>query len=145
MVHKDPVHRVDMACMKKVFQSPLTGHAWGWSPIYPYEIRKRISERKLDTRPWGWGDDENLAGLGNERREYHLQRIAYLVVTPDTKPVDIELGISEGYHPDLSDGNHRYSAAIIRGDETIDVIFSGFIDNISKLFPSARLLDSYLP
>ena len=142
MSYVDPVHRVDMACMRKVFESPMIGHAWGWSPMYPYEIRKRISENKLDSRSWGWGGNEKLAGFGNEKRDYHLQRIAYLVVNPDTKPVEVEMGIDTWLEQAaLTDGNHRYAAAIIRGDKTIDVIFGGFIDKLLELFPSAHLIN----
>lgn len=63
-----------------------------------------------------------------EFRKYHVGRIAYLVKHPATDPISIDVGIpSLGMTVawQIDDGNHRLSAAIVRGDKTILAVFSG--------------------
>lgn len=63
-----------------------------------------------------------------EFRDFHAGRIAYLVLNPASDPISVDVGIpSMGCFPSwgIDDGNHRLSAAIVRGDETILVNFSG--------------------
>ena len=70
-------------------------------------------------------------------RDYnHAARIAYLVVNVDTTPIDIDVGCpSLGYFDiNLTDGNHRAAAAIIRGDKTINAVVSGEVPYIKHLF-----------
>lgn len=66
----------------------------------------------------------------------HAARIAYLVVNVDTTPIDIDVGCpSLGYFDiNLTYGNHRAAAAIIRGDKTFNAGVSGEVPYIKHLF-----------
>lgn len=61
-----------------------------------------------------------LSAKGVSYRQFHVRRIAYLVVHGWLNPVKIEVWddmADPGW--ELDDGNHRHAAAIMRGDETI--------------------------
>lgn len=62
----------------------------------------------------------------------HMKRIAYLVVHKDDTPVDVE--ISAGNAVVIHDGNHRLLAALVRGDKTIKVSLSGYVDEACTMF-----------
>jgi hypothetical protein len=66
----------------------------------------------------------------------HIERIAHLVINPDHTPIEIDVGIpSLGYCSEwfIEDGNHRFAAAIFRGDLTILATCSGQVDLIESL------------
>lgn len=72
-------------------------------------------------------------------REQHAQRVAWLVVHGWADPVEIDVGIpSLGFTPSwpITDGNHRFAAAIYRGDFTIMAECSGSTDYISEFIAS---------
>lgn len=56
--------------------------------------------------------------------EYHCQRIAYLVTHKSDEPIFLDL--HDNPELILSDGNHRLYAAIVRGDDFIDIEFTGY-------------------
>lgn len=66
----------------------------------------------------------------------HAARIAYLVLNPDNNPIELDVGIPElNYHSvKIIDGNHRIVAAYIRGDEKIDVEYSGSVTYFEETF-----------
>lgn len=73
---------------------------------------------------------------------YHAERIAYLVVHCDQKPIDIDLGC--GGRSDewpIADGNHRLYAAVFRGDYEIAVEAQGACDLIEGLLGRECLLE----
>ena len=60
----------------------------------------------------------------------HVRRIAWMVMHPPQDPVLIDTNV-----PDIiTDGYHRFYAAIIRGDEMIDVSIRGYDSDIINLF-----------
>ncbi len=65
----------------------------------------------------------------------HITRIAWFVVHGWNDPINIDVGVpSLGCYPiwPLMDGNHRFAAAIIRGDNVILANMSGAVSEISK-------------
>lgn len=56
--------------------------------------------------------------------EYHCQRIAYLVKHKSDEPIFLDL--CDNPEMILTDGNHRLYAAIARGDEYINIEFTGY-------------------
>jgi hypothetical protein len=45
--------------------------------------------------------------------------------------------VTRGAHP-LLDGNHRYAAALVRGDEFFDLEIDGDVDEAEELFGVVR-------
>lgn len=65
----------------------------------------------------------------------HIARIAWFVVNGWNEPIDVDVGIpSLGCYPawPLEDGNHRFAAAIFRGDCFILAYVSGATSEIQK-------------
>lgn len=85
---------------------------WGGfrTPIKSWEVMECIKEGKLRKDHWYSFD------WGIPVRQYHMQRIAYLVVHGWRGK--IQINCREG-DLSISDGNHRYAAALIRKDESI--------------------------
>lgn len=74
--------------------------------------------------------------------EQHIARIAYLCVHGWTDAIEIDVGIpSMGCHVDwmITDGNHRFAAAIVREDEYILSSLAGCCATMRKLFGRLRL------
>lgn len=81
----------------------------------------------------------------NERLR-HVARIAWLVRNRDATPIEVEVGCPSigGFTHfaqmggcEVSDGNHRLAAAVIRGDNRIVVSPGGELDYFEELFPQA--------
>ena len=69
-------------------------------------------------------------------REGHVSRIAWFVVHGWDEPLGVDVGVpSLGCRPIwlVIDGNHRWAAAICRGDRTISAVVDGSVDEIEKL------------
>jgi hypothetical protein len=96
--------------------------------------------------PWNTSDDLTLdmvldaidegryQELPIEASEYgsamkHAERIAYLFEHKHLDPLSVELPSGAFFGSPFDDGNHRFYAAVLRGDETVNITFSGFIDN----------------
>jgi len=65
----------------------------------------------------------------------HIARIAWFVVHGWNDPIHIDVGVpSLGCYPawPLEDGNHRFAAAIVRGDRVIPTDMSGAVSEIQK-------------
>lgn len=71
-------------------------------------------------------------------RLVHHRRIGFLVLNPDPRPLDIDVGVPElaGYRPvwPIADGNHRLAAAFYRGDLTIEADIGGSLKHARELF-----------
>jgi len=73
---------------------------------------------------------------------YHVSRIAYLLRHPfvmddDDYPTFSPSNYNNGSHP-LLDGNHRYAAAVIRGDDFFIVDIDGDLDEAEDMFGIAE-------
>lgn len=55
-------------------------------------------------------------------RAFHVQRVAWFVIHGWSNPIEVDLGVPVmGFYPTwpILDGNHRFAAAVYRGDEAI--------------------------
>lgn len=69
-------------------------------------------------------------------REYHIGRVAHFVVNGWDDAIELDVGIpSMGYFPawPIQDGNHRFAAAVYRGDESILADVAGRADWIEDI------------
>ncbi len=78
-------------------------------------------------------DLEPLLPQGEKKKDaenYHLRRIKFFVLNPSDHTEDAVMVSGGGpdrlpvYEPVLYDGRHRYVAAVIRGEKTINVKFA---------------------
>jgi hypothetical protein len=93
-------------------------------PITREEIADSIA------RGFPFGED-----LYERDREQHIDRIAYFVVHGWTDPIEMDLGCpSFGYLPPwpVQDGNHRFAAAVYRGDTSIRASLGGEVKWIRR-------------
>jgi len=102
--------------------------AWGGRET-PELVREAIDVGRLEAKPAAiWRDR-----LGHD----HVARIAYLVLNPDPTPIEIDVGVPslgiKVWHI-VTDGNHRFCAALFRGDSTICANISGSIEYAARLF-----------
>lgn len=72
--------------------------------------------------------DEN-----KRRNSYHARRIAYLVKHGWDEPILVDVGCGPyGGHFMIDDGNHRFCAAVIRGDKSIKASTAGMVSIIKE-------------
>lgn len=123
------VHRISTQKLRtRLSYSPFG--VWGHDPrTMRAEVKKCIAEGVYETVPYSthWFYTELTR---------HAARIAYLY-TQQIEPLELDVGIpSLGYWPEhlLTDGNHRFCAALLRGDVTVPVIFSGSVEEFEQLF-----------
>jgi len=112
--------------------SPFENHCWSEFKrrITHLEVAQCIQKGDFEVQPY------NLAKVSWKRRD-HIRRIAYLVVNPSDKPIEIDVGVpSLGCYVTwpITDGNHRLGASIYREDEFIQVGLSGDLGYASELF-----------
>lgn len=105
----------------------------GDHPISRQEVEQAIQEGRLRPR---------VVPLCINRpkpadiRKKHIERIAYLVVNLDPRPIDIDVGVpcmGAAVEWIVQDGNHRLGAAFYRGDLTIEAGISGQVDYAEHL------------
>lgn len=106
---------------------PFWGCVWVdiLTPITREELSSYIETGRL-SRP----------GRASRTRRTHLARIAWFVLHGWRDPITVHVGIpSLGYHPrwGITDGNHRFAAAIYRGDPAILAMVDGEIREIKRL------------
>lgn len=70
-------------------------------------------------------------------RDDHARRIAWFVINGFRDPILVDIGVPtyRGFRHvwDICDGNHRFAAAIYRGDEVIRADFTGSLDYANDL------------
>jgi hypothetical protein len=93
--------------------SPFRGGLWSRRPVRKREVRQAIEQKRFQRGPWSprW------------TIEQHAERIAWLSVAGWNDAIQIDVGVP-GFldylpHRMITDGNHRFAAAIIRKDRTI--------------------------
>lgn len=99
-------------------------------PITREEIRSAIDERNFCAEP--------LAETSRHTRSAHVSRIAWFVVHGWSDPISVDVGVPgyPGYRADawvVTDGNHRFAAALYRGDPTIAAEFGGSLSFAEEL------------
>jgi len=113
-----------LAAICDPFENPWTGEKFSVE-----DVRQAVSDGRFLKSSWG-------ASSAEWSRNDHIERVAYLVVSPDRTPVEIDVGIpSLGVYVawPLTDGNHRLGAAVVRGDPHILAIVSGSVDHAERL------------
>ena len=139
-------HRVSVKNLIALTWNPLEGTQWSQEPIPQSEIDLAIRENRLEPMSWEvYKDKEDARGakqspaLTRRHRDFHIRRIAYLVVNPDHSPLDLEIEIpGYSFSNQLLDGWHRFSSAVVRGDEKIVVAYSGGCESFESFFPEAE-------
>jgi hypothetical protein len=104
---------------------------WGY-PINPEEIREAVSAGRVAPKP-----RRGFPGWPTERkRQYHIRRVAYLVINGWHNPIEIDVGVpSLNCYIDwpIVDGNHRFYASIVREDPFILAVISGELDYAEEI------------
>lgn len=132
---------------------PFRSDVWDIGPLTRLAVtravnRLRAGKRFLDDsskpRPFlAWADPDPK----RDRRRWHIERIAWLVVHGWEDPIEIDVGVPFlGCCPRLlapaywivCDGNHRLAAAIYRGDSRILASCSGQKDIINRLLDTGK-------
>ena len=112
-------YRVPVAEIVKYF-NPLSGKRWGCNPITPTEVKRAASEGNLRSEPW---DTAQTRFCGVTARDFHIQRIAYLL--KHSAPLEQDHKHPILFDPDpgigIQNGNHRIAAAQVRDDREIVV------------------------
>ncbi len=115
---------------------PIRDNLWGLDcPITQNNIQTAIDTNNL-LYPKVWDG----RGTGGSSRSDHIARIAWFVTHDWNDPINVDVGVpSLGCYPKwpLEDGNHRFAAAIIRGDNFILANMSGAINEIRKFLREA--------
>lgn len=110
----------------KSHNNPFKSNVWDIrKPITKWEVLKEL--RAGRSLPPESPKSDNM--LPN--RMWHIRRVAWFVENGKNMELELDVGVpSLGYEPDwmISDGNHRFAAAIIRGDKTIEAELEGDID-----------------
>ena len=110
--------------------NPMLVEVFG-KPIKKYEIDRAIATNNLLNEPL------SKPSTKFRKRRDHIARIAYMVVNPDTTPIEIDVGIPcLNYINDwpIVDGHHRLASTFYRGDTEISAFISGQISYAAELF-----------
>lgn len=137
--------------------NPLENHPWSsYAPITIEEIAEAIRAESYKTARRSWHQyardrrleeclDPDYEHNPDMRRAqdcaYHIARIAFLVTYGWSDPITLDVGTQElaaldDELPFLEDGNHRFCAAIYRGDHTILADVAGDPEAIPDLIHS---------
>jgi hypothetical protein len=114
---------------------PFTAWNWASGPtITQEEVQSAITNLLLAPKMKD-SDFEQLTF--EERRKYHIERIAFLVVNGWNDAISIDVGVPQLWsYPNwiVTDGNHRFAAAIFRKEEWILATVDGSIEYARELF-----------
>lgn len=110
--------------------NPFENPPWYCRSFTTEEVNQAIEEGRFQEEPvHNWYSIED-----------QIERIAYLVVEGwdlDKDVPHIDVGVPEigGAVPEwlLEDGNHRFCAAVVRGDNNFRVVISGSLDYAEEL------------
>lgn len=110
----------------KSYNNPFKDCVWAIrKPITKWEVLREL--RAGRSLPPESPKSDNL--LLN--RMWHIRRVAWFVENGKNMELELDVGVPcLGYEADwmVTDGNHRFAAAIIRGDETIEADLAGDLD-----------------
>lgn len=121
--------------------NPLDGTHWRVDPISIQDVGAALNEGDFVATSWNEIQHKIPPNLNDSyfHREIHIRRIAYLVDQGVSVDVPI-LGIQNTNEPNevwFYDGNHRFAAAIVRGDTEFEVkIAASDESGVSILLPS---------
>lgn len=100
-------------------------------PVTRVEIESAVNEGRLqEPNSDRFNEDVRCS------RSDHIERIAWLIVNDWNRPINIDVGApSMGCVPDwlITDGNHRFAAAIYREDEFIFAYVDGSVAHFQEI------------
>jgi len=112
------IYKVRVSLLKSIIPSAFIYPTWGGDVLTEEEVRS-VPLAEASSKEYCGVD---LEGYSNEVRQYHINRVAWFYHNGVQCEDDWHLPIFSvekhlfNLHP-LIDGNHRYAAAILRGDE----------------------------
>jgi hypothetical protein len=134
---------VKVSDLKKL-SNPMDDNVWGCGFIDVDEVLS-CDDVSNATLPAGMRKDEEGITWADDifSREYNIARIAWLARNgwDDTKdPISLDVyPDSMTDWPAIVDGNHRFSAAIVNGMETIRINPSGDIDFLMDVLKPSKI------
>jgi hypothetical protein len=137
LIDGDSVFQVPVARLRNLCD-PIQVNPWGCQ-ISPREVKKAVETGKFQTTPW----KKSPRRLTSKERKYHIERVAYFVVHAWSDPIDLDVGVpSLGCYVRwlIQDGNHRFYAAVIRGDQFILSTLSGDLNHAQEML-GVRAID----
>lgn len=127
MATDDLIVELDPAKVQEIY-NPFESLVW--------DIHKPVTKEEIETLVQK--GDVAAPEVAPMSRLMHMRKIAWFVVNGWRYPIDVDIGIpSMGYRPSwgITDGNHRFVAALVRGDQAISASFSGQVSEIARLAP----------
>ena len=141
----------------------LSGQAWTGVDIDVDAVLSAVERQDLEDEPWTVYESRSPESQGEDAQQWdadyqptHIRRIAHFVhhgvPTDDEDPIrmnvcDIELGVGlkeqDGPYTLNIAGRHRLAAAVIRGDETVEITFTGDQSVIKNKLPGAEPLQDH--
>lgn len=120
-----PIVRLEM-------NNPLVNSPWFDGPdVSQQGVEQAIREGRFEALPYPGFSFSGNSSWNNRR---HEERIAYLTVNPDHRPISIEFIDREQESLEIYDGWHRLAAAHMRGDVEINIAVGGwFRHSVSRL------------
>ena len=142
------VYEVPVRSLLRVFGNPMRCPPWGYCDEFTArDVLAYVNKGKLESLFWNGAPGEKNCVIAyeeyednKESTEYHIARIAYMVVNRQDHPIFLEIECPEVglYKNVIYDGNHRFVAAIVRKDKKIMVTFGGGVDEFHRMFRSAK-------
>jgi hypothetical protein len=147
MAYADPIYEIPTRSLFREVGNPMREQPWGAPPFTAMDVRRFIKNGILDSRQWCSPGRKGLIDLDSEEfsndNRYHISRVAYLTVNKSDHPIVLTIDMDFFCSPiSIYDGNHRFSAALVRGDRTVQVSIDGYVDTFYRKFRSAKALRS---
>ena len=129
---------LDKIIVKRLLEYYPSHIQWDHISLTIDEIRERIHDPVIMEIEEYFSDYPITERVeGKYTKEWHIGRIKYFVNHPEKiTPISIDNDCSNGYIsgiPIITDGNHRFIAAVIRKDQIIDSYYSGLCDTLDYL------------
>lgn len=114
------LYRVPLASLLR-YVNPFVTPPWECGPFTIDDVKRAIVKEDLQPLPTpSW-----------HARDEHIARVAYLAVEGWDNRFSPVLDV-DAFWP-IDDGNHRVCAAVVRGDEYIEMIIVGSLKNTEEL------------
>lgn len=132
-------HHIDIKKLKE-YANPFACWQELESPITHKEVLQCLfnNQEELTKTPLYYegvfGKEERITA--EEARKRHIQKIAFFVKNNSEDPITLDVGVPElGSYTSyiVEDGNHRFAAAILRGDIEIKAKIMGSVEHAKEL------------
>jgi hypothetical protein len=128
----------------KRLANPLDGAMWKCSPISEEEVWEARRAGAVEDRCW---NDVVHTLNEQESRDFHIKRVATLMGVSDLGLMILMLDNHQApVVAKFNDGNHRFAAAIVRGDLIVRLLIAASVEaDIPLHLPSARPISQATP